>query len=72
MPDTSPKPKVGVRRPGEALSKELQTKVLKASAVQAAMFEIIQENRSELIRRARAKLKAFGIEVPDEELVPRP
>lgn len=46
----------------------LKTKVLKATAVRQAMFEVIGENRDEIVKRARAKLVAMGIEFTDEDL----
>lgn len=67
MPD-QPKPRTDVRQPGKELSRKLQEKVLRASAVQIALGEIIQENRAEIIRRAAAKLKSYGIEVSEEDI----
>lgn len=42
--------------------------VLKSQAVRQAMFEILGEQRQEIVKRARAKLTAMGIEVSDEDL----
>lgn len=67
MPD-QPGPRTTVRSPGKELNKDLQAKVLRASAVQIALGEIIQENRAEIIKRAAAKLKAYGIEVTEEDI----
>lgn len=42
--------------------------VIKATAVRQAMFEIVGENRSEIIKRAVAKLSAMGIKVQESEM----
>lgn len=42
--------------------------VMKARAVRQATIELISENRDEIIKRARAKLVAMGIELKDEEV----
>lgn len=48
----------------EAVTKQ---NVLKAQAVRQAMFEVVSEQRAEIIKRARAKLTAMGIELTNEE-----
>lgn len=52
------------------VSKEekLKLQIMKAQAVRQAVFEIVGESRDEILKRARAKLTAMGIEVRDEEL----
>lgn len=51
------------------MTPELKLKVLRATAVQQSVSEIMHENRAEIIRRARAKLVAMGIQLaPDEEI----
>lgn len=42
--------------------------LLKATAINAAMVEILKENRAELLRRAVEKLRAFGITVKESEI----
>lgn len=54
--------------PPPQLTPELRLKVLKATAVNQAMFEVVQEQRGEIVRRARAKLLALGIEVAENEV----
>jgi len=46
----------------------LKQSVLKAQAVRQAMFEVVGESRAEIIRRARAKLVAMGVELTDAEV----
>lgn len=41
--------------------------VLKSMAINSAMFEILQENKEELLRRARMKLKGMGVDVQGDE-----
>lgn len=41
--------------------------VLKSMAISSAMFEILQENKEELLRRARMKLTAMGVDVQGDE-----
>ena len=53
------------------LTPELKLKVLKATAVQQALTEVVSEHRDEIIKRARAKLSAMGIEVQDDEVLPK-
>ncbi len=43
-------------------------KLAKALAVREAMFELVNEQRAEIIRRARAKLIAQGITVTDADV----
>ena len=38
------------------------------TAMRAALSEFIDENRGEVIKRARAKLVALGVEFSDEDL----
>ncbi len=47
-------------------SEELQ--VLKMRAVRQAMFEVVGESRDEIVRRARAKLVAMGVQLSDDEV----
>jgi hypothetical protein len=42
--------------------------VKKAQAVREALIEVMGENRAEIVKRARAKLTAMGIDVSDEEV----
>jgi hypothetical protein len=42
--------------------------IMKSQAVRQAMFEVIGEQRLEIIKRARAKLVAMGVEITDEEI----
>lgn len=41
--------------------------MLRATAVRAAMVEVVGENRAEIVRRARAKLVAMGVPVEQAE-----
>lgn len=50
------------------LDEQLKLKVLMATAIRQAMNEVIGEQREEIIKRARAKLSAMGIEVANAEL----
>ena len=52
----------------EKLSPELRLKVLKATAVQQAVAEVLNEQRQEVIRRAAAKLRALGVTVTENEI----
>ncbi len=45
----------------------VEQNLLKAHAVRAAMFEIVGEQRAEIIRRARAKLVAQGVTLAEDE-----
>lgn len=45
-----------------------QIHVLKTTAVRQALFEVVGENRDEIIRRAAAKLQAMGVTVSEDEL----
>lgn len=49
-----------------AAEKQVELQVLKARAVRQATFEVMGEQKPEIIKRARAKLVAMG--VPVEEL----
>jgi hypothetical protein len=44
-----------------------RTQVLKSQAVRQAMFEVLGEQRDEIIKRARAKLVAMGVEFSDTD-----
>lgn len=44
----------------------------KVRAVREAVFEVVGEQREEILKRARAKLVAQGIEVSEEELRQQP
>lgn len=46
-----------------------QTKqtLMKAQAVRQATFEFIAENRAEIVRRAKAKLVAMGVNVEEAD-----
>lgn len=46
----------------------LRKNVLKSQAVRQAMFEIVGESRDEIIKRARAKLVAMGIQLADGDV----
>lgn len=39
-----------------------------AQAIQQSIFELIGENRTEIVRRASAKLKAMGIPFSDQDM----
>ena len=41
---------------------------LKAQAVRQALIEVLSEQRAEIIKRARAKLTAMGVEVSEADL----
>lgn len=43
-------------------------KALRTQAVLDATFEIVSEQRDEIVRRARAKLIAQGIQFSDEDI----
>lgn len=62
MPDTTPPPT------GAKLPPELHRKVLITTAVQQALLEVMEKHRPDILKRARAKLKMFGIEVSDDEI----
>lgn len=62
-----PPPAVG-RNPGLHLDAENERKAKVALCMNTAMLEILKENRIELIRRARLKLKAMGVELSEDEL----
>lgn len=57
---------------GETMSEEQKAKyefmLAKSNAVRIAMNEILQENRTEIIRRATAKLKDLGLAVSEGEM----
>lgn len=42
--------------------------ILKEEAVRQAMFEVVGENRAEIVKRAMAKLAAMGVTVTDVDL----
>jgi ferritin-like metal-binding protein YciE len=44
-----------------------RTQVLKSQAVRQAVFEILGENREEVVKRARAKLVAMGVEFSEDD-----
>lgn len=44
-----------------------QKSILKAMAVNTAMFEFINEHRVEILRRARTKMLSWGLKFSDEE-----
>lgn len=47
---------------------KLEVHVKKAQAVREAMFEVVGEQRDEIVRRACAKLAAQGIDVKPDEI----
>ena len=47
----------------------VKNNILKAQAVRQAMVEFIGENRTEIVKRARAKLVSMGIDLADEEAI---
>lgn len=49
----------------EEQKEAFRQKVVLAQAVRQAMSEVIGEQRAEIIKRARAKLTALGIETKD-------
>lgn len=52
----------------QELTEEQKLNALKAKAVKQAMFEVVGEQRKEIVRRAAAKLSAMGIAVEQDEL----
>lgn len=52
----------------QATDPKVQIQVLKSQAVRQAMVEIMGEQRDEILRRARAKLTAMGVELSDSDL----
>ena len=54
---------------GKPATPEQRLQVMKAQAVGQATVEVLSENRTEIVRRARAKLVAMGIPLsPDEDI----
>lgn len=53
-------------KPDNAAAEIIRT--LKATAVKQAMFEVVGENRPEIVKRAAAKLKAMGVSVSESDL----
>lgn len=47
---------------------KLKLGMAKALAVREAFFEVMKERQAEIVKRARAKLVAQGINVQEEEL----
>lgn len=47
---------------------KLRMNVMKAQAVRQAMFEVVGESRTEIIKRARAKLVSMGIQLADSDV----
>lgn len=45
----------------------LKQNVLKTQAVRQAMFEVVGEQRAEIVRRARAKLTAMGVQLEESD-----
>ncbi len=43
---------------------------LKATAVRQAMFEVVGEHRTEIVKRAVAKLRAQGVSVTEADMEP--
>lgn len=54
------------QQPKSAEMKQLQ--LMKSIAVSAAMYEIVQENRDEIIRRTREKLSKMNVNLLDREI----
>lgn len=52
----------------QELTEEQKLNALKAKAVKQAMFEVVGEQRKEIVKRAAAKLSAMGIAVEQDEL----
>lgn len=50
------------------LPPEVRRKLAKTAAVSSAMNEVLNEQRTEIIKRARTKLKELGFEFTDEEI----
>lgn len=42
--------------------------VMKAAAIQQAMMEVLKEQRTEIVRRARLKLKTLGINISEQDV----
>lgn len=49
-------------------TEEKRIQILKATAVRQAMVEVVGEYRTEIIKRAMAKLTAMGVAVEESEL----
>lgn len=56
------------QKPPPELTAEQRIQLFKATAVRAVLSELIAEHRDEIIKRARAKLVALGIEFKDEDM----
>lgn len=41
--------------------------IMKSTAIRQAMTEVVGEQRAEIVRRAKAKLVAMGVEVEDKD-----
>ncbi len=52
----------------EQRDEKLKQQIIMATAVREAMVEVVGENRDEIVKRARAKLVAQGIELSPEEV----
>lgn len=60
-----------VKQPGtEPQDEKMQLHLFKARAVRQAMVEVIAEQRVEIVRRAKAKLVAMGVNVEEADLEP--
>lgn len=47
---------------------KLKVQVIRAQAVRQATLEVLNENRTEILKRAKAKLVAMGMAVEEGEL----
>lgn len=48
------------------MTQQQKNEVLKSQAVRQAMYEVVAEQREEIMRRARAKLVAMGVEFSED------
>ncbi len=47
---------------------KLKRHAIQASALRQACIEVLQENRAEILKRAKAKLVALGVTIKEDEL----
>lgn len=56
------------QKPPDMNDPKVRTQIFKMTAVRQVVSELLAEHRDEIIKRARAKLVAMGIEFNDEDL----
>lgn len=47
---------------------KLKQQIMRAQAIRQATYEVLSEQKAEIIKRAKAKLVALGLKVEDAEL----